>query len=185
MPFVQSVQRGTGVTLDELHVALGKHVQSLNVVDPSQVWIVLDDEVKPAEHPSQSAFITVRLPSFVWEYGDVFIGGGDVGEFILQGQTRITLWLRNSLDYFGKVNAVIAQAAAGAPKGNKMLGALIRGLHETDIMRSDGVTSVLKRPLRFVSYEPPLPGAEEWRPFRIIMELEFTWDLSQETLVVS
>jgi len=122
----------------------------------------------------------VRLPSLTWEYGDVMIGGGDVGEFVLQGQTRITLWLRNELDYHGRVSAAVEEAAAAPPLGTKLLGKLIRAFHETDLLNDSG-EAILKRPMMFVSYDPPAPGAINWRPFRTTWELTFTWDLSEET----
>lgn len=180
MPFDQTITRlNSGVTLDVVHSRLWQTVKDLGIVDQAMVLMVLDDEVLPTEHPPADRFITVRLPSLIWAHGDVFIGGGDVGEFILQGQTRITLWLRNELDVYGQINVAMGEAAAAAPRGTRLIGQLIKGLHETDVRDEADGDGILKRPLKFISYDPPSPGAEPWRPFRLIFELTFTWSLAE------
>lgn len=182
MTFNPNVTRlNSGVTLDDVHLGLVKKIQQAAILDPSQVWAVLDDEVLPTEVPSGDVFITVRLPSLIWAHGDVFIGGGNNSEFIVQGQSRITLWLRNEADALGQAGAIAAAAVAGLPRGTRLLGRLVRLFWEDDVLNDDG-DAILLRPVMFVSYEPP-PGTArpDWRPFRLVFELTFNWDLSRET----
>ena len=182
MPFDQTVTRvHSGNSLYSVQTRLLAHVAAIGVVDSSQVWPVLDDEVTPSEFPSQSRFVTVRLPSLTWEHGDAMVGGGDVSEFIVSGQTRVTLWLRNELDYWGKVDSLMKEGLAPPPDGTKLIGRLVRGLHNTDVLDLQG-RAILKQPLQFVSYEPPAPVAKNWHPFRLSFDLHWHWDLAQEVL---
>lgn len=181
MTFSSTVTRSTGTTLDAVHLALVKKIQVAGIVDPTQVWPVLDDEVLPGEVPSQDRFITVRLPSLIWGHGDVFSGGGLISEFIVQGQSRVTLWLRNQLDIIGQVGALAGEALASPPRGTNLIGRLVKELWEDDLLNDDTDEAILKRPMMFVSYEPPLgAGRDDWRPFRLVFELTFNWNMALE-----
>lgn len=180
MTFNAQVNRlQSGVTLDAVHLRLARKVRDANIVDPSAVWMVLDDESIPQEHPPHDRFITVRLPSLIWAHGDVFIGGGNISKFIVQGQVRISLWLRNEADMYGQINVAMGEAVGAAPRGSKLLGQLVRLMWEDDLLDASG-NAILMRPMMFVSYEPPSGGLQDWRPFRLTWELEFNWDLSVE-----
>lgn len=181
MAFDQTITRlNSGVTLDIVHQRLWQTIKDINVVDQSAVLMVLDDEVLPSELPPHMRFVTVRLPALVWAYGDVFIGGGDVGEFIVVGQTRVTLWLSNELDVYGQAEVLMGEAVASQPRGTKLIGQIMRAMHETDLRDETDGDAILKRPMMFVSYDPPPPGAIPFRPFRMTWELTFSWDLSAE-----
>jgi hypothetical protein len=182
MVFDPDVTRVSGTTLDEVHSRLAQKTIDANIVDSSQVYMTLDDEVLPANFPFADRFITVRYPSLVWAHGDVFIGGGNISEFIVQGQVRITLWLRNELDLFWRAEASVDEAAAAPPRGNRLLGRLFSAFWEDDLLNTDG-EAILKRPMLWVSFEPPGPGNRDWKPFRLTLELEFNWQLSDDDTV--
>src|SRR5262245_39497575 len=115
----------SGVTLDLVHQRLALAVQEAGIVDASQVLLVLDDEVIPKDLPPAQQFVTVRLPSASqWSDGDVFGGGGNVGEFIVLGQTRVTYWTSNDLDLYGQAGTAMAEAAGAGPRGSQALGRL-------------------------------------------------------------
>ncbi len=180
MTFDANVTRlNSGVTLDIVHTRLVAKIQAEGIVEPSQVYPVLDDEIVPESYPSHDRFITVRLPSLIWAHGDVMTGGGNLCEFIMQGQTRITLWLRNEADILGRVTQLAGEALAAPPRGTRLLGRLMRLLWEDDVLDEDG-NAILKRPLMFVSYEPPEGSQKGWRPFRSTWQLEFAYDVSVE-----
>lgn len=175
----QATLRNSGVTLGLVQKHLVKAVRDANIVDPRYVRAVLDDESIPKDNPVDDRFITVRYPSLVWAYGDVFSGDGVISEFDVQGQVRYTLWLRNELDVYGDAEIAMTQAAFKPPKGAGLLGQLIASIWETQVLDDDGF-AILKRPLLFVSYDPPNAGFINWRPFRVVVQCEFRWDLSAE-----
>jgi hypothetical protein len=179
MAFDPDVTRLSGTSLDTVHKRMAQKVIDANIVDSSQVYMTLDDEALPGNMPFSDRFITVRYPSLVWAHGDVFIGGGNISEFIVQGQVRITLWMRNDLDLFWRAEAAVDEAASPPPRGNRLLGRLFAAFWEEDLLNADG-DAILKRPMLWVSFEPPGPGTSTWRPFRLTLELEFNWDLSAD-----
>ena len=183
MPFDANRSRSsTGVTLDTVHQAMFKLVSESGIVDPSAVRAVLDDEVIPLEDPPKGRFITVRLPSVIWNEGDVFIGGGNISEFWVQGQVRISAFLRNEADTWGAARAAIDEAIAPEPRGAKFIGRLVSLFWEDDLLDSTGLTAILKRPMKFISLEPPNASRSDWRPWRLTVELEWKWALSLERL---
>ena len=179
MTFNPSVTRASsGVTLDLVMTRfLLKMREAQLLADQSQVILVLDDETIPTELPQSDRFITIRIPSLIWAHGDVSTGGGNLCEFIVQGQVRITLWLRNELDIYGQASFLMDEVAGPAPRGQRLIGNIIKELWEDDVLDSSG-NAILKRPMMFVSFEPPGPTPSAWKPFRIIYELEWNYDLS-------
>lgn len=169
----------TGTTLIHVWETLVKNIQSSGIVHESQVWPVMDDEVVPAVEPSQRLFLTVRFPSVVWSYGDVFAGSGKISEFLVQAQTRISVWMEKELDYYGKASHLLKKSLDGGPGGGRVISKLVKFLWDEDLVDDDD-KAVLIRPLKFVSLEPPGVMSSSYKPWRLVVEFEFNWDLSLE-----
>lgn len=155
-----------------VHLALGQQVIAANIVPASAVWLVLDDESVPVENPPFQRFVTVKMPSLNWPYGEAFEGKS---EFWCRGESQVTLWLRNELDIYGRFREGAKEAMS--PGGGRLLGRLVKAFWEAELLDNNG-DFILNRPMLFKNYKPPQPNASAWRPFRLTWELEFTWDLN-------
>jgi hypothetical protein len=162
---------------------LTESVKESGIVDRNSVIPVIDDEQIPADWPPQRQFITVRLPSLIWAEGDVMspTTTGTLSELWVQGQTRISLWQNNQADTLPRADQAIAEVIAGASRGARMLGRLIKLFWERELVNTSD-EAVLKRPMKFISIEPPGPGPVGWRAWRGVWELEFAWNLNLEVV---
>lgn len=177
--------QATGVTLDMVHRALGQKIAQSKILTADVVYLVLDDEDIPLTQPPSRYFVTVRLPSFAWHEGDVFGGEAEglasISSLMCLGDTRITLWLKNQSDIWGRFDEGAKEAAG--PEGGRLLGRLMVLLWEAELRNAAG-ECLLDRRLRFDSYDAPGPGFVDWKPFRLTYEIRFSWDLRAETLGV-
>ena len=166
----------SGVTLDMVHVALVRKLREAAIVPAGALYPVLDDEVIPVKQPPFQRFVTIRLPSFKWAFGNVMTAAGTtkLSKLHCQGQTRTTLWLKNQVDIWGRFEEGMREAAA--PEGGQLIGRLLNAFWEEELTDVNG-DYILKRCLDFDGYEPPGPGSEDCRPFRLTWSLEFEWDL--------
>lgn len=196
MGFTVSGVPNRGVNLQTVHETLTKAMRKADIVDQSQVFMVLDDETLPPSVPSSQRYITVRLPlDLSWQDGDVFAGdnvGTRRSQFIALAQTRISLWLSDGVDLYGTGEAFVAEATSAPPAGNSLLDSMMRLFWEQHLIDAepwvtrDGVTPegdfILMRPMKFVGLEGPKAQGQSSRanflPFRFTWEVKFTWDLT-------
>ncbi len=98
MPFNPSFVGGvtgsrltSGVTPYLINRAMIQALSDFNIVDPSRLALVMDDEGVPPEIPKDDRFITVRAPSFIWNTGEVATGDNSAAvnsQLMVLGQTR-------------------------------------------------------------------------------------------------
>ncbi len=183
-PTAGNTRLTSGVTPYLIHKAMAQKIANARILERSNIWMVLDDEIIPTEQPPSENFITVRYPSLIWTDGDV--QGGDnnknpLSEFRLSGQTRHTLWLLDEVNLtYGTAEGVLDTAFGPAPAGERFLGAMVKCFWEQDLQDEAG-NALTNRPFRFVSLEMPEGTSQSlWRPFRLTWEVKFTWDLTKE-----
>jgi hypothetical protein len=181
MGFDPTIQRSEFVSIDRIHFLLAKKAADAGIVTgPQNVWLVIDDETAPQEVPSQTTFITVRLPALIQEAGDVFAGGGILDRLMVQGQTRITIWTWSALDTYGRITVAASQVTGKPPRGAALVDKLMDAFWNQDLVDQNeaGGTALTNRPMSFVSYDPPPSGdagANVWRPWRVVFGVNFTW----------
>lgn len=177
-----NVRKTSGVTPFPIMRSLVQAVRNARIVDPSQVWVVADDEGPPSQVPSSARFMTIRPPSFVWAEGEVFTGDNNntlLSEAMFSGQTRITFWLNSTRDVYGSAEQFFREAVGPAPDGERFLSQMVQLFFEQDLVDEAG-DALTNKPLRFVSLEMPPEGMTSTapKPFRVTWEVDFTWDLT-------